>query len=92
MVVTLNTTQDMGPFFGPNTNLAGLFQANVARVVNCDTMIQVWSSWFVGMAIAGHGPVQAAVYFVSGDAPDVVDENTPMNAISPRATVDFMLS
>lgn len=92
MVVTLNTTEDMLPFSGPMTNLAGLFQVNVARVVNCDTMIQVWSSWYVGMALAGHGPVQATVYFVSGDAPDIVDENTPMSAISQPAMVDFILS
>lgn len=92
MVVTLNTTQDMGPFSGPMTNLAGLFQVNVARVKDCDTRSQVWSSWFVGMAIAGHGPVQATAYFVSGDAPDVVNENTPSMAISQPTTVDFILT
>lgn len=92
MVVLLNTTQNMGPFSGPMTNLAGLFQANVARVVNCDSMIQVWSSWFVGMPIAGHSATQATVYFVNGTAPDVVDESTSMRAISQPTTIDFMLT
>jgi hypothetical protein len=29
---------------------------------------------------------------VEGDAPDVVDESTPMNAINAPATVDFIVA
>lgn len=100
LVVLLNTTMfnSSTPFRGPGTNLAALFQVNDARVVECDTIIEIWNSWFVGRAIAGHGACEATVFVVNGTAPGYVGDYSTSglegraDLISSVSTVGFMLS
>lgn len=96
LVVLLNTTMTGGPFKGPGTNLAGLFQINNVRDVNCDTIIEIWAAWLVGKPIAGHGPSQINAFLVNGTAPAVIMDTAGLAArtdlISDIATVDIILS
>lgn len=96
LVVLLNTTQTRAPFSGPGTNLAGLFQINNFRTVNCDTIIEIWAEWFVGKPIAGHGPSQINVFLVKGNAPVVITDTSNLasrsDLISGVSTVDIILS
>lgn len=86
LVVLLNTTMSNSatPFRGPGTNLAALFQINDARVVECDTIIEIWNSWFVGLPIAGDGACEATVFVVNGTAPGYVSDYS-MSALNGRA-------
>lgn len=96
LVVLLNTTQTGAPFSGPGTNLAGLFQINNFRTVNCDTIIEIWAEWLVGKPIAGHGSSQINVFLVKGTAPAVITDTsnlaTRSDLISGVSTVNIILS
>ncbi|KAJ9101673.1 hypothetical protein QFC21_003011 [Naganishia friedmannii] len=99
LVVLFNTTMDdstgVTPFRGPGTNLAGLFQVNVAREINCGTIEEIWNAWLVGKPVLGHGPSQLTVFVVNGVAPTFVDQTTIMgrtDLISMVQTVDFVIS
>lgn len=85
-----------GPFSGPGTNLAGLFQINNFRTVNCDTIIEIWAEWLVGKPIAGHGPCQINVFLVKGVSPAVITDTSNLasrsDLISCVSTVDMILS
>ena len=96
LVVLLNTTTDKAPFKGPGMNLAGLFQINNVRDVNCDTIIEIWAAWLVGKPIAGHGPSQINAFLVNGTAPAVITDTSALSArtdlISNVSTVNIILS
>lgn len=96
LVVLLNSTMTGGPFSGPGTNLAGLFQINNFRTVNCDTIIEIWAEWLVGKPIAGHGPCQINVFLVKGVSPAVITDTSNLagrsDLISCVSTVDMILS
>lgn len=96
LVVLMNTTVNTGAFKGPGTNLAGLFQINNLRTVNCDTIIEIWAEWLVGKPIAGHGPSQIRAFLVNGTAPALVNDIpnlvNHLDVISDIATVDIVLS
>jgi len=96
LVVLLNTTMTGGPLSGPGTNLAGLFQINNFRTVNCNTIIEIWAEWLVGKPIGGHGPAQINVFLVNGTAPDVITKTSDLahrpDLISAVSTVDIILS
>ncbi len=97
LVVLFNTTMSAttGPFKGPGTNLAGLFQINNARLIDCATTIEIWAGWLVGKPIAGHGASKVSIFVVNGTAPVYVDPFTlaaRTDLISSVYTVDFILS
>lgn len=96
LVVLMSTTVDMGAFKGPGTNLAGLFQINNLRTVDCNTTIEIWAEWLVGKPIAGHGASRIFAFLVNGTAPAVVqDPSNPakgLDLISRIASVDIVLS
>ena len=96
LVVLLNTTTTGAPLSGPGTNLAGLFQINNFRTVNCDTIIEIWAEWLVGKPIAGHGPSQINVFLVNGTAPAVLADTSNLagraDLISGVSTADIVLS
>jgi len=96
LVVLLNTTIAGAPLSGPGTNLAGLFQINNFRTVNCDTIIEIWAEWLVGKPIGGHGPSQINVFLVNGTAPNVIKDTSNLagraDLISSVSTVDIILS
>ena len=96
LVVLLNTTTDQSPFRGPGTNLAGLFQINNVRDINCDTIIEIWAAWLVGKPIAGHGPCQINAFLVKGTAPAFIADTSAVAArtdlISNVSTVNIILS
>lgn len=96
LVVLLSTTVNTGAFKGPGTNLAGLFQINNLRTVDCNTTVEIWAEWLVGKPIAGHGASRIYAFLVNGTAPAVVqDPSNPaqgLNLISRIASVDIVLS
>lgn len=81
LVVLLNTTTDQAPFKGPGTNLAGLFQINNVRDINCDTVIEIWAAWLVGKPISGHGHSQINAYLFNDTAPAFI---TDISALAAR--------
>lgn len=96
LVVLMNTTVDMAPFKGPGTNLAGLFQSNNLRTVDCNTLIEIWAGWLVGKPIVGHGPSKIYAFLVHGTAPayiaDMTDLASRTDLISTIASVDIVVS
>ncbi len=96
LVVLLNTTTNQSPLKGPGTNLAGLFQINNLRLVNCDTITEIWAAWLVGKPIAGHGPSQINAFLVNGTAPASIADTSALSArtdlLSNIATVNIILS
>lgn len=96
LVVLMNTTTAQSPLKGPGTNLAGLFQVNNLRNVNCDTITEIWAAWLVGKPIAGHGPSQISAFLVNGSAPAFIADTSALAArtdlISDVATVNIILS
>ncbi len=96
LVVLLNTTTAQSPLKGPGTNLAGLFQVNNLRNVNCDTIIEIWAAWLVGKPIAGHWPCQINAFLVNDTAPAFVAGTSALAArtdlLSNVATVNIILS
>jgi len=96
LVVLLNTTTDQSPLKGPGTNLAGLFQVNNLRNINCNTITEIWAAWLVGKPIAGHGPSQINAFLVNGTAPALIADTSALAArtdlLSNVATVNIILS
>lgn len=96
LVVLLNTTTTQSPLKGPGTNLAGLFQINNVRDINCETLTELWAAWLVGKPIAGHGPSQINAFLVNGTAPAYIADTSALAArpdlISDVATVNIILS
>lgn len=96
LVVLLNTTSAQSPLKGPGTNLAGLFQVNNLRNVNCDTITEIWAAWPVGKPIAGHGPSQVNALLVNGTAPAFIADTSALTAradlLSSVATVNAIFS
>ncbi len=96
LVVLLNTTTTQSPLKGPGTNLAGLFQINNVRDINCETLTEIWAAWLVGKPIAGHGPSQINAFLVNGTAPAYIADTSALAArpdlISDVVTVNIILS
>jgi predicted lipoprotein with Yx(FWY)xxD motif len=92
LVVLLSTTPNTAgtPFQGPNTNLAGLFQANGVGTVK-GGLAQTWNTWQIGKAGFGSGPSTLTVFLVKGTAPVVVPD-TGLERISNTVKVPFTIS
>ena len=95
LVVLLSTTTDNNStLFGPNTNLAGLFEVN-APAVSAAGLNEFRLVWWIGATAFGVGIESTlTVFVVSGTAPALLT-TTPeatSNIISNIATTNFNIS